>query len=151
MKRTITLVIVACLMLGLCFPASAAYDPPAEPFSSNYFISYGTALTDAGSHRLHVAFTTVGMGMCDELGVATFCVQKLFTLENGTTIWSDITGLLPGQTGHNVPSYTYGIFFQGVAGETYRVRCTFVCQKTFSDGTTGMEFKSHTSASMTVN
>lgn len=150
-KKMISLLLVLCFLLGLSYPAQAAVNPPDETFSSNYFASYGAILSDAGGHKLRVTFTTSGMGMCDELGVATYYVQKLVTLDDGSTMWADVTGLLSGSTAHNVPSYTFSILFQGVAGETYRVRATFVCQKTFSDGTTGMEHKSYTSPSKSVN
>ena len=150
MKRLVIIVLALCMLIG-CFPASAAVNPPDGTFSSNYFISYGAALSDAGGHRLSVTFTTSGMGMCDELGVANYFVQKLVTLEDGSTMWADVTGTLPGSTAYNVPSYTFSILFQGVAGETYRVRATFICQKTFSDGTTSTETKSYTSPRKAVN
>ena len=151
MKRLAIIILALCMLIGCCFPASAAVNPPDGTFSSNYFISYGAALSDAGGHRLSVTFTTSGMGMCDELGVANYCVQKLVTLDDGSTMWADVTGWLSGSTAYNVPSYTFSILFQGVAGETYRVRATFFCQKTFSDGTTGTEHKSYTSPSKSVN
>ena len=100
---------------------------------------------------MRVTFSTVGMGMCDELGVASYRVDKLVTLDDGTQGWMDCTGDLTGSTAHNVPSYTFSILFQGVAGETYRVRATFICEKTFSDGSHGVETKSYTSPSKSVN
>lgn len=149
MKRMLILALVLCMFMG-CTPTLAAVNPPALTFASDYFISYGTTLSDRGGHVMHVTFSTAGMGLCDELGVATFCVEKLFTLDDGNTIWAAVTEWCPGQTGTNVPSYTYGINFQGIGGETYRVKCTFICQKTFPDGTTSVEHKSHTSNSLTV-
>ncbi len=151
MKRLAIMILALCMLICCCVPASAAVNPPDETFSSNYFISYGAALSDAGGHKLRVTFSTSGMGMCDELGVANYFVQKLVTLDDGSTGWMDVTGTLPGSTAHNVPSYTFSILFQGVAGETYRVRATFICEKTFSDGSHGVETKSYTSPSKSVN
>ena len=151
LNKMVSLILALCFVLGLSCPAQAAVNPPAETFSSNYFAGYGAALSDAGGHKLSVTFSTTGMGICDELGVATYCVQKLLTLDDGSTGWMDVTGWLTGSTGHNVGSYTFSILFQGVAGETYRVRATFICQKTFSDGTTSTETKSYTSPSKSVN
>ena len=151
MKRIAILVLALCMLIECIVPASAAVNPPAETFSSNYFICYGAALSDAGGHKLSVTFSTTGMGICDELGVVNYFVQKFVTLDDGSTGWMDVTGTLSGSTGHNVGSYTFSILFQGVAGETYRVRATFVCTKTFSDGTTSSEFKSYTSPSKSVN
>lgn len=151
MKSTAILVLALCMLIGCIVPASAAVNPPAETFSSNYFISYGAVLSDAGGHRLRVTFSTTGMGICDELGVANYSVDKLVTLDDGSQGWMVVASGLSGSTGHNVGSYTFSILFQGVAGETYRVRATFYCQKTFSDGTTGSEHKSYTSPSKSVN
>jgi hypothetical protein len=44
-----------------------------------------------------------------------------------------------------VASYTFGRYFQGVAGETYRIQVTFYC----SIGT-GSEHKSYTSGRITA-
>ena len=149
MKRMLSLVLLVCMLMG-CASASAAINPPASTFASDYFISYGTTLSDNGGHVMHILFSTAGMGMCDVLGVATYRVEKLVTLDDGNTIWASVTEDLPGKTGTNVPSYSYAINFQGKAEETYRVKCTFICTKTFSDGTHGTETKSHTSRSIKI-
>ena len=149
MKRMLSLVLFVCMLMG-CTPALAAINPPDSTFASDYFISYGTTLSDNGGHVMHVIFSTAGMGMCDELGVVSYFVEKLVTLDDGNTIWASVTGDIPGKTGTNVPSYSYAINFQGKAGETYRVRCTFICTKTFSDGSHSTETKSHTSRSIEI-
>ena len=151
LKKCASLALAVCLFACMCFPASAAVIIPDGTFSSDYFISYGCVINDNGGHVLHITFTTTGMGICDELGVANYCVDKQFTLEDGTKIWSPITDLLPGVTWQNTGYCTYGVNFQGIAGERYRVRATFVCQKTFPDGYTGMEFKSVCTTGCTVN
>lgn len=150
MKQSLSLALVICLLFGMCVPASAAVIIPDGTFSSDYFSSYGCVINDNGGHVLHITFTTTGMGICDEIGVATFQVEKYITTEEGN-YWVNITGLIPGQTRTNAMYCTYGVNFQGVAGERYRVRATFVCQKTFPDGTTGMEHKSVTTTSVVVN
>ena len=151
MKQFLSLALVICLLVGICVPASAAVNIPDGTFSSDYFSSYGCVINDNGGHVLHITFTVHGMGICDEIGVANFCVEKQYTLEDGTKIWSNISGLIPGQTRTNAMYCTYGVNFQGVAGERYRVRATFYCAKTFADGTSGSEFKSVTTTSVVVN
>lgn len=146
LNKAISMLLAVCFILGLCCSAQAAENPPDGTFSSNYFASYGAVLSDAGGHRLRVTFSTTGMGICDELGVANYSVDKLVTLEDGSQGWMVVASGLSGSTGHNVGSYTFSILFQGVAGETYRVRATFYCAK---NG--GSEFKSYTSPRKTVN
>ena len=151
MKQVAILTLVFCLLVGMCVPASAAVIIPDGTFSSDYFISYGCVIGDNGGHVLHITFTCTGMGVCDEIGVATYCVDKLVTLEDGSQMWAAVTGLLPGVTRTNAAFCTYGLNFQGIAGERYRVRAMFICEKTFSDGSHGVETKTVTTTGCTVN
>lgn len=147
MKKFISLLLVLMMAFIYTVPAIAAIDPPADPQASNYFTSYGTAISDYGGHVMHVTFSTVGVGLCSELGVATYMVQKLMTDSDGNEYWADITGLLSGSMGYNVNAHTFGINFQGIGGETYRVKCTFSCVKYG----VGSEYKSYTSGRKTIN
>jgi hypothetical protein len=147
--KTISLVLALCLFVTLCFPATAEINAPTGTFSSDYFISYGVAIGDNGGHQLHIVFSTVGMGLCDEIGVATFSVEKLINVEGGGTAWTNISGSCPGQTGHNTASYSYSLNFQCASGGTYRVRATFVCVKTIN-GEIGTEFKTVTTGGYTI-
>ncbi len=47
--------------------------------------------------------------------------------KNDAGHWENISGSLSGQTGTNVASYAFGRYFQGIAGETYRIQVTFYC------------------------
>ncbi len=151
LKKSASIALALCLFSCMCFPASADVIIPDGTFSSDYFISYGCIIGDNGGHVLHITFTTTGVGICDEIGVATYCVEKQYTLDDGTKIWTDITGWLPGVTWQNTGYCTYGVNFQGIAGERYRVRATFYCAKTFPDGTSGSEHKSVCTTGCTVN
>ena len=148
-KKFISLALALCLIFALCVPASAAVNVPNGTFSSNYFSSYGVVLGDAGSHQLRITFSTDGMGICDELGVSTFSVQKRITLDDGSYGWLDV-GTFSGQTGYNVGSYTYSVLYQGVAGATYRVRATFTCTKIIN-GVAGTEHKTITTGGKKIN
>ena len=146
--KTTSLVLALCLFVTLCFPATAEINAPTGTFASNYFISYGVALTDNGGHRLHIVFSTVGMGLCDEIGVATYSVEKYIETEQGN-FWTNISGSCSGQTGHNTNSYSYSFNFQCASAGTYRVRATFMCTKTIN-GEVGTEFKTVTTGGYTI-
>ena len=148
-KQCISLALALCLIFALCVPASAELNIPNGTYSSNYFQSYGVVLGDAGSHQLRITFSVDGIGICDELGVATFTVERKITGDDGSTYWAN-AGSFSGQTGHNVSSYTYAVTVQGVAGATYRVRATFMCIKTIN-GVTGSEFKTLTTGGKRIN
>ena len=147
MKKFISLMLVLMMAFIYTVPAMAAINPPADPQDSDYFSSYGTALSDRGGHVMHITFSTVGVGLCSELGVSTYEVEKLVTDSDGNQYWTDVTGLLSGSIGYNVNAHTFGINFQGIGGETYRVKCTFFCSKTGM----GSEFKYYTSGRKTIN
>lgn len=139
MKKMISLALMIVLM---CTTFSVCFAETPGMRSSNYFHSYGTNMRDAGNGVLSITFSCVGMGVCSQLGVATYSVQRLE--DNGN--WTDVSGLLNGQTGSNVAAYAFGRYFYGVSGETYRVNVTFYCAM---NG--GSEFKSYTSASITLD
>ena len=149
MKQLLSLALGICLLFGMCMSASAAVNIPDGTFSSDYFSSYGCVINDNGGHVLHITFTTTGMGICDEIGVAVFSVEKQIVTDDGT-YWVNITGSIPGQTRTNAMYCTYGVNFQGVAGERYRVRATFICIKTIN-GVIGSETKSVTTTGCTVD
>ena len=139
MKKMISLVLVIML---LCTSIAVCYAETPDMRSSNYFHSYGTNMRDAGNGVLSITFSCVGMGVCSQLGVATYVVEKL----NDNGGWENVSGLLNGQTGSNVASYAFGRYFYGVSGETYRVNVTFTC---ILNG--GGETKAYTSASITLD
>ena len=139
MKKMISLVLVIML---LCTSIAVCYAETPDMRSSNYFHSYGTNMRDAGNGVLSITFSCVGMGVCSQLGVATYEVEKL----NDNGGWENVSGLLNGQTGSNVAAYAFGRYFYGVSGETYRVNVTFCC--TLNGGS---EYKAYTSASITLD
>lgn len=139
MKKLTSLALVIMLLCVSMYPCFAE-TPGAR--SSNYFHSYGTAMGDAGNGILSITFHCVGMGICSELGVANYTVERLN--ENGR--WENVSGFLNGQTGTNTASYTFGRYFYGVSGETYRLCVTFLCSL---NG--GVETKAYTSGSITLD
>ena len=150
MKNMMSLVLVLCLLVGMTCPAFAAVNNPDGIQASNYFASYGISIGDNGGHRMHITFSTTGVGVCDEIGVASYTVDKYVELADGSHAWTTVAGPVAGQTSHNTSFCTFGANFQGIAGETYRVRATFMCTKTIN-GVVGTEHKTSTTGPLTIN
>lgn len=137
MKRF--LAILLALTLLLCSTvAFATADNDEQPRQSNYFVSYGTSLTAIGSGKIVVNFSCTAVGTATTLGVATYVVQR----KNSSGNWEDATEWLTGKTGSNVHTYSFSKTINGTAGQTYRVKCVFICTK---NGTS--ETKNYTSGS----
>lgn len=136
MKNVLSLVLALTILCSCVFSFALA-----ESRASNYFTSYGTTMSAAGGGGINITFKAVGTGLCNQIGVANYTVEKLD--ENGN--WYNVSGSLSGQTGTNVSSYTFGRYFQGVSGETYRIQVTFLC----CIGN-GVETKSYTSGRITA-
>lgn len=136
MKKALSLALVLTLLCPCIFSFALA-----ETRASNYFTSYGTTMSAPGNGLIAITFKAVGTGLCNQIGVANYYVQRLD--DNGN--WYNVSSTFSGQTGTNVASYTFGRYFQGVAGETYRIQVTFLC--TINNGT---ETKSYTSGRITA-
>ena len=136
MKNVLSIMLILTLLCSCVFSYAIA-----ETRASNYFTSYGTSMSAPGNGLIGITFRAVGTDICNQIGVANYHVEKLN--ENGG--WENVSGALSGQTGTNVASYTFGRYFQGVAGETYRIQVTFYC----AIGT-GSEHKSYTSGRITA-
>ena len=138
MKNAISIILVLTLLCSSIFSGALAEE--ASQRSSNYFTSYGTSMGTPGGGGINITFKAVGTDICNQIGVANYHVEKL--TDEG---WVNVSGSLSGQTGTNVASYTFGRYFQGVAGETYRIQVTFLCIIG-----TGYETKSYTSGRITA-
>ncbi len=138
MKQLIAILVVFTLLATTMFSHALAEQQTRD---SAYFTSYGTSMSAPGGGGINITFKAVGTDICNQIGVATYHVQK----KNDAGEWVDVSGLLSGQTGSNVASYTFGRYFQGVAGETYRVKVTFMCIIG-----TGYETKAYTSGTVTA-
>ena len=136
MKHVLSIVLILTLLCSCVFSYAVA-----DTRASNYFSSYGTSGSAIGGGQIYITFRAVGTDICNQIGVANYYVQRLD--DNGN--WYNVSSTLSGQTGTNVASYTFGRYFQGVAGETYRIQVTFYC----AIGT-GSEHKSYTSGRITA-
>ena len=137
MKRFIALSLALTLLLCSTV-AFAIADDDEQPRQSDYFASYGTTLSAIGGGKISVTFSCTAVGYATTLGVANYEVQR----KNSSGEWVDASGWLTGKTGSNVHTYSFSKTINGTAGQTYRVKCIFVCAK---DG--GVEHKSYTSGS----
>jgi hypothetical protein len=137
MKRFMA--ILLALTLLLCSAVAFATVDNQEPTrQSDYFASYGTSLSAIGGGKIKVTFTCSAVGTATTLGVVNYLVQRKDSSGN----WDDVSDWLTGKTGSNVHTYSFSKTINGTAGQTYRVRCIFVCAK---NG--GVEHKSYTSGS----
>ena len=139
MTKVISAVLILCLLCSCVFSYAVAEE--ITPRASDYFTSYGTSMSAPGGGGINITFRAVGTDICNQIGVANYHVERLDDDGN----WENVSGSLSGQTGTNVASYTFGRYFQGVAGETYRIQVTFTC----IIGTSG-ETKSYTSGRVTA-
>lgn len=134
MKKFISVLLAVMLLCSSV--AFAAMPVTDDTQASNYFKSYGMSVSAIGSGKIYMTFSCSSVGVADQLGVATYRVQKL----NSSGKWEDVTSDLSGSTKSNTTSHSFSKTFHGVKGETYRVKCTFLCVK---GG--GAETKSYTS------
>lgn len=139
MKRYLALILVILTMLCVGSIAVAEED---NTRASNYFNSYGITLSKPGSAKLNITFAcTSAGGTASQIGVSTYSIHR-YDEDAG---WVVVSGPHNGTYSYNASSHSFSKTFQGVNGETYRVRCTFTCSK---DGT--FESKSYTSRSVTL-
>ena len=138
MKHLIAILVVLTLLTSTMISCVLAEQQSRD---SAYFTSYGTSMSAPGTGLIGITFRAVGTDICNQIGVASYQVFKL----NDAGNWEYCSGQLSGQTGSNVASYTFGRYFQGVAGETYRIQVTFLCIIG-----TGYETKSYTSGRITA-
>ena len=136
MQKVLSILLVLTILSAYIF--SCAF---AETRASDYFTCYGTTMSAAGGGGINITFKAVGTCLCNQIGVAGYTVEK----KNDEGEWVNVSGALSGQTGTNVASYCFGRYFQGVAGETYRIQVTFLCVIG-----SGAETKSYTSGSITA-
>ena len=140
MKRFMALILV--VILTLCIGA-IAYAETNDTRASDYFATYGIALSKPGSNKINMTFScSCASGTASQIGVSNYYVQRYNTTSGE---WATVSGPHNGSYSYNASSHSFAKTFQGVAGEKYRVKCTFLCTK---NGTT--ETKSYTSRSVTL-
>lgn len=140
MKKFLSLILVTVFLCGVMMPVACAESAP-QPRDSAFFGSYGTHLSDEGGGRFKIVFTANGLKISNTIGVSSYEVER----QDDDGNWEDCSGLLNGQTGSGVISYSFSKYFNGVSKETYRVKVTFICVR--NDGS---ETKTYTSPSITV-
>lgn len=139
MKRFMACILAIVVLL--CF-ASFAVAESNSTRDSNYFQSYGISLSKPGSNKINITFSCAAVGTASQIGVSNYSVQRYNTTSGE---WATVSGPNTGSYSYNASSHSFAKTFQGVAGEKYRVKCTFLCTK---NGTT--ETKSYTSRSVTL-
>ena len=125
----------------LCLGAVAFADNENSR-ASDYFSNYSIALSAPGSGKVNITFSCTAVGTASQSGVSTYSVQRYY---EDSGLWSTVSGPNSGSYSYGSSSHSFSKTFQGIKGEKYRVRCTFLCTK---NGTT--ETKSYTSGSITA-
>lgn len=139
MKRIMALILV--MMLVLCFGSLAMADEN-DTRASDYFSTYGITLSKAGSAKINITFSCSSAGgTASQIGVSNYSVQRY----GDDGYWDTVSGPHSGSYSYNSSSHSFAKTFQGVNGEKYRVKCSFLCTK---NGTT--ETKSYTSRTITL-
>ena len=141
MKRYLALILVIITLICIGSIAMADED---NTRASNYFNSYGITLSKPGSNKINITFSCTAVGTASQIGVSNYSVYRY---DDDDLVWELVSGPNSGSYSYNASSHSFAKTFQGVAGEKYRVKCTFLCSK--SDGT--VETKSSTSPSVTAN
>lgn len=121
MKRTLSLVLT--LML-LCCVASASAESPLQ-WNSRTLYTCNIYLSASTSGSISITFRAVGTGLCSQIGVASYEVERMDASGN----WYDASGAMTGDYGYNVVSHSFNRSFSGTPGGTYRVKATFLCSQ----------------------
>ena len=140
MKRYLALLLVVLTMVCLGAVAYAEADESVGARSSNYFSTYGISLSKPGSNKIYITFSCSAVGTASQIGVSNYTIYR-YDSDNG--YWDLVSGPHDGSYSYNASSHSFAKTFQGVSGEKYRVKCTFLCVK---NGTA--ETKSYTSQSI---
>lgn len=135
MKRFMALILVVTLMICV---GAIAHAEENETRASDYFNSYGTTLSKSGT-KINITFSCSSGNIASQLGVSNYSVYRY---DDGSG-WVHVSGPHNGSYSYNASSHSFAKTFQGVSGEKYRVKCTFLCVK---NGTA--ETKSYTSQSI---
>lgn len=136
MKRFMALILVVTLMICV---GAIAHAEENETRASDYFNSYGISLSKSGT-KINITFSCSSGSIASQLGVSNYSVQKY---DEDDAHWYTVSGPHNGSYSYNASSHSFAKTFQGVSGEKYRVKCTFLCTK---NGTT--ETKTYTSQSI---
>lgn len=121
MKRIVALLLAVVLTGAFTFAAAA--EAEIMPRASEYFSSYSVGITPKAGGKLSVRFSTTGVETSSTLGVTTYQLQKKVD-----GVFQNVGDEQSGSVGHSTIEHTFTRTCQGVAGEIYRVKATFVCE-----------------------
>lgn len=118
MKKMLSLLCALLLCTGL-IPCASAESP--VQWDSRTLFTNNIYLSTPGTTTLSITFTCVGTSICDQIGVASFYVER----QDSNGNWYTVAGPYTGQCGTDVASYSFGRYYYGTPGVTYRVNATF--------------------------
>lgn len=121
------LVVVLTLPMGV----SAAVVEPVQPYASSYLNSYNAYVYPAGSGKIQVYYSVIGVGYMDTLGALTIKIYESTDNSNWTWVKSFTNDTTPSMIGYDDYYYSGHVDYQGVAGRYYKA---YVCVWAGKDG-----------------
>lgn len=128
MKRKISFLLATILLLTTLLAIPAAQ---AEARASVFFDTYGVTVNKYAGGKIKFRFQVDGTEVSDQIGVASYVVQK----RNSDGSYTSVTGALTGSIANDTMSYAFSRYYTGVPGEVYRVKVIFCCQNSHGYGT----------------
>ena len=123
-RKKIDLVRIAAvlLMLAMLLPlgVSAAVPETVQPLASDYLDSYNAYVYPAGSGKIQVWFSVIGVNYMDELGALRIAIYE--STDNSTWTWvkTFTHNTTSGMLGYNTIYHSGHVDYQGVAGRYYK-------------------------------
>ena len=131
MKLIRLVAMLLAFVLVLPMGVKAAVVEPAQPRASSYLNSYNAYVYPAGSGKIQVWFSVVGVGYMDTLGALTIKIYESTDNSNWTWVKSFSNGNYPSMVGYDDYYHSGHVDYQGVAGRYYKA---YVCIWAGKDG-----------------
>ena len=105
------------LVILLC---SGLFISIAQARASDYILSYTATVQAAGSGKVNVNFSIIGLSKMDQIGAMTIVLY-----ENGTAVKTFQYTSTPSMMAYNTVQHNNSVTYNGVAGRSYYAIVTF--------------------------
>lgn len=120
--RLVAMMLVVVLTLPMS--VKAAVVEPVQPCASSYLNSYNAYVYPAGSGKIQVYYSVIGVGYMDTLGALTIKIYESTDNSNWTWVKSFTNDTTPSMIGYDDYYHSGHVDYQGVAGRYYKA---YVC------------------------
>ena len=120
--RLVAMMLVVVLTLPMS--VKAAVVEPVQPCASSYLNSYNAYVYPAGSGKIQVYYSLIGVGYMDTLGALTIKIYESTDNSNWTWVKSFTNDTTPSMIGYDDYYHSGHVDYQGVAGRYYKA---YVC------------------------